>query len=143
MNRLHAYIYSLVAGLGFVSLALAEERQEPPDPRPSTSPTEGTAADQTPPGHTPTRPVEPGDAQVDPQPSTSPAEGTAADRTPPGRTTTTSDQSKTTEALLGAAVVTPANEPLGKVVDVVFDTTGQPAFVVIDSRGEAAAVPYP
>lgn len=59
-----------------------------PHPLPSTSRAEGTAADRTVPGATPTR-GQPGlGTGVNPAPSTSPAEGTAADSTPPGETPT-------------------------------------------------------
>lgn len=59
-----------------------------PQPQPSTSRAEGTAADRTPPGATPKR-GEPGlGTGVNPAPSTSPTEGTAADSTPPGKTPT-------------------------------------------------------
>ena len=41
------------------------------------------------------------------------------------------------------SVVSSAQAPLGKVVDVVFDAQGQPEFVVISTQqGKAAAVPY-
>lgn len=90
------------------------------------------------PGQTPTQGA-PGQAQ-DPRPATSETEGTAADRTPPGRTPTT--QSATQSELVGAAVVSPSDAPLGKVVDVVFDAKNQPAFVVISSGNTATAVPF-
>jgi sporulation protein YlmC with PRC-barrel domain len=96
---------SLMAALGLAG-AVQAQTQTPPDPvqtdptqttqQPSTSPTEGTAADRTPPGHTPTQ-QEPGQTttpgQTSPSPSTSPTEGTAADRTPPGQTPTQSTPS--------------------------------------------------
>lgn len=44
--------------------------------------------------------------------------------------------------LVGLQVVSPANAPIGKVVDVVFDSRGQPDYVVIASKGNNAAVPY-
>src|SRR5690349_14672690 len=37
--------------------------------------------------------------------------------------------------LKGAAVVTPSDAPIGKVVDVVMDANNQPSFVVIDTGG--------
>jgi rRNA processing protein Gar1 len=166
MNRSH--IYSLLISLGFVSGAVAQVQQppdqqppdqQPSDPRPSTSETEGTAADRTSPDQTPTRPAQPGQTEVDPRrpaqpgqtevdprPSTSQTEGTAADKTPPGRTPTTSDTATAPGTqrgeLVGASVVTKSDARIGKVVDVVFESTGQPAFVVISSQGGAAAVPY-
>lgn len=63
----------------------SETRQQP---LPSTRRTEGTAADRTPPGATPTRGETGVGTGVNPAPSTSPTEGTAADRTPPGETPT-------------------------------------------------------
>jgi sporulation protein YlmC with PRC-barrel domain len=134
----------LFAALCLASAPAAQAQQPPPNPTPATSETEGTAADRTPPNPSATRPIEPGQTQVDPQtdprPSTNPAEGTAADRTPPGRTSTTSGA---TAQLVGAAVVTPSGAPIGKVVDVVFDSVAQqPAFVVIASENGQAAVPY-
>jgi sporulation protein YlmC with PRC-barrel domain len=144
MNRLHIsmLIAALIATFGFISSAAAQA-QQPPDPRPATSETEGTAADRTPPNQRATRPAAPGETQTDPRPSTNPAEGTAADRTPPGRTSTTvgADPSQRSE-LVGVAVVTPRGAAIGEVVDVVFDAVSQPAFVVIASEGTTAAVPY-
>jgi hypothetical protein len=84
--------------------------------------------------------------QEDPRPSTSDTEGTAADRSPPGKTPTMQNQAAQRGAqrseIIGAPVVTSADAPLGKVVDVVFDASDQPAFVVIESAGKATAVPY-
>jgi hypothetical protein len=125
-----------IVGLFGGALALAQE-QQPQRPQPATSETEGTAADRTQPGKTPT---EGASTQTqNPRPSTSETEGTAADRTPPGKTPTTG---ATQSELVGAAVVSTSDAPLGKVVDVVFDSKNQPAFVVISSGGTATAVPY-
>lgn len=139
MNKLHSC--GIWAALGFAGLVIAQEPETPGtvNPAPSTSQTEGTAADRTPPGETPTRDI--GDPRVDPAPSTSRTEGTAADRTPPGETWT---RNETTQAndLVGTEVVTRADARLGSVVDVVFDSKGQPSFVVIQSEGNTAAVPY-
>lgn len=120
------------------------------DPRPSTQQGEGTAADQTQPGQTPTRSPSRDETPTDPRPSTHPAEGTAADRTSPGETSTISGRTAQTptesegagEELVGAAVVTKSNAPLGEVADVVFDAQQQPAFVIIATEGESTAVPY-
>jgi sporulation protein YlmC with PRC-barrel domain len=159
MNAVH--MTPVLAALCFGSIALAQAQQEPADPRPATSEAEGTAADRTPPdpsatnpsttNPSTTRPVRPGeqiDPRADPRPSTNPAEGTAADSTPPGQTPTT--QTPTTAGatstqrseLVGAAVVTPSGAAIGKVVDVVFDSVAQPAYVVIASESGPAAVPY-
>lgn len=82
--------------------------------RPSTSQTEGTAADRTAPGET----------------------ATTSDRT------ARSPAASGGKELVGASVVTKANTPLGEVTDVVFDAKQQPAFVIISAAGESAAVPY-
>jgi len=134
---------SVAVALVFAATVLAQET--PPAPMPSTSQTEGTAADRTPPEETPTRDTG-ADTTVGPQPSTSETEGTAADRTSPGKTPTTSGTASTStaaRAMVGATVVSSDKATLGKVVDVVFDATGQPEFVVISTeQGKAAAVPY-
>ena len=44
--------------------------------------------------------------------------------------------------LVGLQVVSPSNAPIGEVVDVVFDSRGQPDYVVIASQGHNAAVPF-
>jgi hypothetical protein len=147
MNKL--LTCGVLAALGLTSVALAQTptpQGTPPNPAPATSPAEGTAADKTEPGRTPTQGAA-SDAATDPRPATNPAEGTAADRTPPGNTQTTrGTQGQAVmgqdSKLVGAKVVTPADAPLGSVVDVVFDSKGQPAFVVIQSQSDMAAVPF-
>jgi hypothetical protein len=140
-------IASCIAIIGLFGGALAQA-QQPTQPQPSTSETEGTAADRTQPGQTPTTqgqsPTQGAPTQAqDPRPATSPTEGTAADRTPPGRTPTTQGaQNAGQSELVGATVVSTSDAPLGKVVDVVFDARNQPAFVVISSGGTSTAVPY-
>jgi hypothetical protein len=129
---------SLIAIVGLFSGAFAQAQQPTQPPQPATSETEGTAADRTQPGQTPTQGA-PSQTQ-DPRPATSETEGTAADRTPPGRTATT--QGATKSELVGATVVSTSDAPLGKVVDVVFDAKNQPAFVVISSGDTATAVPF-
>lgn len=144
MNKLRSC--GMFAAFGFASVVLAQTpapQGNPPSPAPATSPAEGTAADRTEPGRTPTQGAA-SEAAVDPRPATNEAEGTAADRTPPGQTQTTQGTADTTQEnkLVGAKVVTPADAPLGSVVDVVFDAKGQPSFVVIQSQNDTAAVPY-
>lgn len=135
------YRSGFVIAVGCLGVALAQAQQQtPPPPEPSTNTTEDAAAERTKPGETPTRTMTPDQQQQDPRPATSPTEGTAADRTAPGRTPT--DQAAQRSEIIGADVVTSANAPLGKVVDVVFDATNQPSFVVIESAGKATAVPY-
>jgi hypothetical protein len=136
MNKLHTC--SGLAVLLISAAALAQEQETPPRQTPSTSQTEGTAADTTPPGETPKQ----GTARepMDPRPSTSETEGTAADRTSPDKASTVSGRAS--PEIVGRQVVSPTDAPLGKVVEVVFDAKGQPDFVVIASEGKAAAVPY-
>ena len=43
---------------------------------------------------------------------------------------------------VGKPVVDIDHAVLGKVAEVVFDTQGQPAFVVIDAEGRNTALPY-
>jgi sporulation protein YlmC with PRC-barrel domain len=127
--------------LAALSITLAQAQVATPTPQPSTNPAEGTAADRTPPGKTPTRDTA-RNTTVDPRPSTSETEGTAADRTSPDDSSPSAAAGARASTLVGAQVVTSADAPIGKVVDVVFDTKDQPAFVVIESRGTQAAVPY-
>lgn len=139
MNKLQTC--SGLAVLLISAAALAQEQETPPRQTPSTSQTEGTAADRTPPGETPTQGTarDPSTA-VDPRPSTSETEGTAADRTSPDKASTVSGRASA--EIVGRQVVSRTDAPLGKVVEVVFDAKGQPDFVVIASEGKAAAVPY-
>ena len=140
----------MLMALGFAATGWAQSQETPPASTPSTSQAEGTAADRTQPGKTPTREMSKAagtDTAANPQPSTSETEGTAADRTPPGKTPTTSGTASTSgsagQEMMGVNVVSSAQAPLGKVVDVVFDAKGQPEFVVISTQqGKAAAVPY-
>lgn len=147
MNKIQTC--GLLAVFAFASSALAQapttpSAQDPAqdtaqrDPRPSTSRTEGTAADSTAPGETPTRSTRQ-DVLPPPGPATSPTEGTAADTTPPDRA---SGGGTMKPELVGLEVVSPSDASLGKVVDVVFDSRGQPDYVVIASQGNNAAVPY-
>jgi sporulation protein YlmC with PRC-barrel domain len=150
----------VLAALGMTGVVLAQtpgEDPRTPDPRsyPATSPTDGSAADRTQPGQTQPR-ERAGDRAMDPRPATSPAEGTAADRTAPGNTRTRTPEGVQTQQgaggigdlapekseLVGTQVVSQSNAQLGSVVDVVLDGKGQPAFVVIESKNNTAAVPY-
>lgn len=74
-------------------------------------------------------------------PATSlPKTDTAADRTAPA------DRQRAGGALhpelVGAQVVSPGKAPIGEVVDVVFDSRGQPDYIVIASEGRNTALPY-
>jgi hypothetical protein len=86
------------------------------DPRPSTSDTEGTAADRTDPGRTPT---------------------TTGKNTQRGQM-----GDKMGREMVGASVISEKQAPVGRVVDVVFSASNQPEFVVIESAGKQVAVPY-
>jgi hypothetical protein len=45
--------------------------------------------------------------------------------------------------MVGMEVQSPSGEPLGAVIDVVLDPTGEPAYVVISTGADTAtAVPY-
>ena len=141
------HIFSLALALGFLGAASVNAQQPQPrpegsqsqeikpgesptqattpppysteDPRPATSPTEGTAADQTPPGRTPTT--------TDPTGARGQQMGDKA----MGRD------------MVGASVISEKKQaPVGKVVDVVFSASNQPEFVVIESAGKTVAVPY-
>ena len=141
MNKLHAC--SMMASLMMAAAAMAQtpppSEATRPNPAPSTSPAEGTAADRTPPGQTSTQGTT-RDTMQQTAPATDPSEGTAADRTPP------KDRARAGGTmhpeLVGLQVVSPSNAPIGEVVDVVFDSRGQPDYVVIASEGDNAAVPY-
>jgi hypothetical protein len=117
------------AALIMLAATLAQAQQNPQKP-----------SDPTHPGATPTQGA-PTQAE-DPRPSTSQTEGTAADSTPPGRTPTGPGAATQPKELVGAAVVSNTQAPLGEVVDVVFDARNQPAFVVISTEGKSVAVPY-
>jgi hypothetical protein len=43
---------------------------------------------------------------------------------------------------VGLQVQTPTGEPLGTVVEIVSDASGQPAFAVITAQDKSTAVPY-
>jgi len=134
-------IFSIALATALAGAALAQAQQTTPPEDPATTQAEGA---RTRPGQTPTQDA-PREAQ-DPRPSTNEAEGTAADRTPPGKTPTTQGEATgrgvQESDIVGAAVVSPSNAPLGEVVDVVFDAAQQPAFVVIESQGKSVAMPY-
>lgn len=146
MNKIQIQTCGLLALFALASSAMAQAPTAPPpaqdsaqqDPRPSTSRTEGTAADSTAPGETPTR-SSAQEVLPRPAPATSPTEGTAADSTPPDRA---SGGGTMQAELVGLEVVSPSDAPLGTVIDVVFDSRGQPDYVVIASQGNNAAVPY-
>ncbi|MFL6547244.1 MAG: PRC-barrel domain-containing protein, partial [Povalibacter sp.] len=45
-------------------------------------------------------------------------------------------------AIAGTEVVTASDQPLGSVVETVFDAQGQPAFVVISAGKDMTVLPY-
>lgn len=49
---------------------------------------------------------------------------------------------QTGKDMIGASVVSSQQAPVGRVVDMVFDSANQPEFVVIESAGKTVAVPY-
>jgi sporulation protein YlmC with PRC-barrel domain len=161
-------ILSLMVALGAIGAAGAQTSntaEQTPTPgttnsAPATSRTEGTAADRTPPGATPTREVDPG--TVNPVPATSRAEGTAADRSPPEETpvrgtaaSQASEQVTTRMAagsqnkmqqdrrgskLIGTAVRDSQGETLGEVKDIIVDPqTGTITHAVIAQSGADSA----
>jgi PRC-barrel domain len=129
------------SGIAAMLVLFGSAYAQQPQQQPSTPQTEGTAADRTAPGATPTQGTQ-GVTSPDenPIPSTSETEGTVADRSAPGQTPTGAAARRT--ELVGTAVVSDAQAPLGKVVDVVFDSKSRPEFVVIASEGKSVAVPY-
>ena len=133
------------------------------NPMPSTTRTEGTAADRTVPGATPTRPADPG--TVNPTPATSRTEGTAADRSPPGETPvrgTAAEQApeKVTSQmgarsmmgqrargseLIGLTVETPRGNSIGAVQDIVVERDGRVTYAIIadgDAGRALVAIPW-
>ncbi|PZN35058.1 MAG: hypothetical protein DIU71_01040 [Proteobacteria bacterium] len=138
-------------------------QQQPPSGEQQTQPGQSEHAQ---PGESPSRGISKEDAtremskEVEPEdkqaienqrqqttPSTSGTEGTAADRTPPGETPTGvagSAADPGTAEIVGAEVVSEEDQTeIGSVVDVVLDEQQQQAeFLVIDSEGQMAAVPY-
>lgn len=138
MNKLQlcSVLASFFVAGGAIAQTPEASRATPPNTAPATNPAEGTAADNTPTGETQnTR-----DAMPPTNSATTGSKDTPADRTPP------KDRARAGglmhPELVGLQVVSPANAPIGKVVDVVFDSRGQPDYVVITSRGTNSAVPY-
>lgn len=109
----------LTLSIAAMLVSVGAHAQQAPPAQPSTTQTEGTAADRTKPGETLTQ----GAARE-------PAKGSAAQR-----------DARRSE-IVGAPVVSVSNAPLGTVVDVVFDATNRPEFVVIQSESKSTAVPY-
>src|SRR5215213_6953521 len=152
MNQMQ--MLSAVLALSAAGAVLAQNESQ--TAQPSTSPTEGTAADQTPPGQTPTQDTTSAPTTVDPTPSTDPAEGTAADRTPPpGQTATGSPArmagagSATRQAskMIGMKVQTPAGKNIGAVKDLVIDSSSSVSELIVDrqqsSGGKSGLVSVP
>lgn len=106
------------------------------NPAPSTQPTEGTLQDHRAPGA--------------PPPRDSGLSGPNAARTDDSAETDSQSRPRLTAptqvaaepAIAGTAVVTNSNQSVGSVVETVFDSQGQPAFVVISSGESMTAVPY-
>jgi sporulation protein YlmC with PRC-barrel domain len=173
MNTLQ--LFSVCAAFAIVGAAdaqtpTAQEQTQPAssgattpgttDPRPSTDRTEGTAADRTPPGATPTRSADPG--TVNPVPATSRTEGTAADHTPPGETPvrgaaasqapeqvtsrmaavagTGMLQDRRGSKLIGLSVQSTDGKTIGEVKDLVIDPAiGKITHAILSHGGTAEA----
>jgi sporulation protein YlmC with PRC-barrel domain len=154
MNKLQTAF--LTGTLALASAAFAQESQPPPatqpESAPATSPTEGTAADRTPPGQTTTtQSTDPG--TVNPSPSTDPSEGTAADRTPPGQTANPQDTTRMAAAggargtsvseIIGASVQGTDGQNVGTVQDILINQSGKVAVVVQQSGSSSATGAQP
>ncbi|HEY5809974.1 MAG TPA: PRC-barrel domain-containing protein [Povalibacter sp.] len=50
-------------------------------------------------------------------------------------------QQNATGGVVGTQVVTKSNQPLGTVVEAVFDTEGKPTFVVVSNDANLTAIP--
>lgn len=131
---------ALLASIAFVSSALAQTA--PPGTPATTRPSEGTVADSTPPDAARSERTTGTDEADTPStgPASLPTQGTAADRVPPEDRQQVGGRLH--PELVGTQVVSPAKTPIGKVVDVVFDSRGQPDYIVIASEGQNAALPY-
>lgn len=116
------------------------------NPRASTQQTEGTTESHRAPTAPPPRDdslTGPNDMGAMPQPSTGESESAAVDREGSRRTPApTQTQVAMEPAIAGTPVVTVGNQPLGSVVETVFDSQGQPSFVVISVGEDMAALPY-
>jgi hypothetical protein len=70
----------------------------------------------------------------------------SADSSTSAQGSTPADQSMSAGAsapvTVGLQVETPTGEPLGTVVEIVSDASGQPAFAVINAQDKTTAVPY-
>ncbi|HEY4369491.1 MAG TPA: PRC-barrel domain-containing protein [Steroidobacteraceae bacterium] len=116
---------SMLASLLLCGAAFAQ--QAPPATEVNRPPTSVMPA--------PTGPDSPSSTSADKAP-----DGTIARETPAVEPGASSGTAAT--KIVGRAVVTPSNAPLGKVSEIVFDATGQPAFVVISTHGKTSALPY-
>ncbi len=144
MNRLRSL--SMMAALGLASAAYAQT-QAPPDTTPPPGTTQTPPAGSTDPNgasspHQRDVTAQPG---TEATPSTSPDPSAAASphqRDAVGPTRTADAGTTAVPQIVGLEVDTPAGERLGAVVDLVLDPSGQPAYVVIATPADAAAVPY-
>ena len=143
MKSLQKFTRGIVVSCASIVIASSALAQTAPGTQqPPTRPSDGTAADSMPP--TPAqseRTTGAGTESMTRPPSVElPAKGTAADRTAP------EDRQHAGGSLhpelVGSKVVSPAKAPIGEVVDVVFDSRGQPDYIVIASEGDNAALPY-
>lgn len=145
--------WSMVLALSVAGAVLAQTQTKPETTQPdsattSTSPTEGTAADRTPPGETPTQDTQ--TPTADPTPPTDPTEGTAADSTTPGERATddaariaatgdTKVSAHRASKIIGMKVQTPSGESVGEVKDIVIDDNGRISQLIVDRASKAGA----
>jgi hypothetical protein len=117
---------SILASLLLCGAALAQQQASPPiSAAPSAAPAQADA---------------PNPNLPPPAPQNKAPDGTIARETPAAEPGVSSGTAAA--KIVGRAVVTPADAPLGKVAEVVFDATGQPEFVVIAADGKTSALPY-
>jgi hypothetical protein len=74
-------------------------------------------------------------------PAVTPTEGDSSPVTAPAAESGASSGTAAVK-IVGRPVVTAADAPLGKVSEVVFDSRGQPEFVMVEVEGKNSALPY-
>jgi len=146
MNNLQTL--TALASLTLVSAVPAQGQATPAQPATqasspvSATPSQDDTSGKVVPGKTPTQGA-PSDTEAVTSSSATEAtapDGTAARETPAVEPGTSSGTAAA--KIVGRPVVTSNYVPLGKVAEVVFDSKGQPAFVVISAQGRSSAMPY-
>jgi sporulation protein YlmC with PRC-barrel domain len=110
------------------------------NPLPSTSPTEGTAADRTPPGQTRTPGQTPSSEHS--SSNTSSANAASGDSSSSDRTrvaTASTARGHSVSQLIGASVQGTGGEAVGTVQDIVIDDSGKVAAMVVQSSGSSSS----